>query len=445
MGYSISTPRWLQNAQWFIKLRWYAIIVALTSILGGNIFLNANLPFHNLYLLVFLLLLINVVYMLLIRSRVKAEKKLNIQHVRLFLNLQVSVDLFFLTAFLHFSGGIENPALVFYIFHMILSSILLPRIDSLLQATFSQLMFVMLIVLEYKMILPHYTLNENLLGLFKSDVTYLTIAIGIFSVTSYMVVILTSYVTRQLRDHELDLEHLNNELKEKDRIKNEYVLRLTHDIKGYVSSIKSSLEVINRRVYGEIDIKYVPFLDGANKVIKDLSRFIRDLLQLTRSKLEGGNDLEIVDINNLMDLVIEEMNVKTSEKKIKIELKIEHGQKKLEVLLISVKEMLTNLISNAIKYSNKNTTVTVDVKPFDQNFALFRISDQGVGIPKNEIKKLFKEFYRASNVKKKFEGTGLGLSIVKQIASNHEGQVWVESEEGKGTSFYVTLPYRKTK
>jgi len=441
MGYSVETPQWLQNAQWFVKLRWIAILLAALAIGFGIVFFHGKLPYVKLSFLVVFLILINIVYIITIKHRIRLNKKFNFQHLKLFLNIQVSVDFALLTAFLHYSGSIENPAIVFYIFHMVLSSILLPRLDSFLQTTFALCLFTLLLILEYQEILPHYTINQNLSGLFNTDIRYLVGAMGIFSITSYLVVFLTSYVTKQLREHELDLEKLNNELNEKDRIKNEYVLRLTHDIKSFVSGIKSNLEVINRKVHGEIPKEYDPFLKGTNKVIKNLSKFIKDLLQITRSKLMGDTEKEDVDISHLLNSVVEEMTPSAKKKNIHLDVQIEKGQKKLHVYALSIIELLNNLLSNAIKYSHNNSTIYIEAKAQNNYMAQFSISDEGVGIPADEMKKLFKEFYRASNVKKAFEGTGLGLSIVKQIVENHGGTIKVESVEDKWTTFHVILPY----
>ena len=434
-------PRWFQNAKWIIKLRWFAIACTFLITIISQYLFNISLPFNKIYILIVLLFFTNLVYLLTIYINTKNNKILHFRQIRLFLNLQVSVDLSFLTGLLHFSGGIENPVIVFYIFHIILSSILLPRIDSFIQATYTQILFICMVVLEYKNVLPHYALNEHLSDLLESDIRYLSFALFVFSTTSYMVVFLTSYVTRQLRKNELKLVKLNNKLNEKDKVKNEYVLRLTHDIKGYVTSIKSSLDVLNMGIYGEINERYKPFLESTNKILNQLSVFIRDLLRLTRSKLDGDQIKEDVVIHQLIHNVIDELKIQISEKKINITTKIEPDLKKLYAFPLSVKEMMINVIGNAIKYSSANGDVIIEAKKYNSKNALFTITDKGIGIPDNEIPQLFNEFYRASNASKEYEGSGLGLAIVKQIVYNHGGKVWIKSLPLKGTSVYITLPF----
>jgi two-component system phosphate regulon sensor histidine kinase PhoR len=106
----------------------------------------------------------------------------------------------------------------------------------------------------------------------------------------------------------------------------------------------------------------------------------------------------------------------------------------------SINEMVTNLLFNAIKYTPENKSVHIEAKSHD-DYVQIDIADTGIGIPAEEIKNVFDEFFRASNAKKREkDGTGLGLSIVKQIIERHGGKISVQSQEGQGTKFSVTLP-----
>jgi signal transduction histidine kinase len=107
---------------------------------------------------------------------------------------------------------------------------------------------------------------------------------------------------------------------------------------------------------------------------------------------------------------------------------------------VSIIEMTTNLLLNAIKYTPQAGSIKVAAKDDGDN-VLVEISDTGIGIPQEELPKVFDEFYRATNARKVEEdGTGLGLSISKQIVERHGGRIWVQSNEGPGTTFRFTLP-----
>ncbi|MFC1781465.1 sensor histidine kinase, partial [Planctomycetota bacterium] len=106
----------------------------------------------------------------------------------------------------------------------------------------------------------------------------------------------------------------------------------------------------------------------------------------------------------------------------------------------SINEMITNLLFNAIKYTPENKTVRIEAKNCDDQIQI-DISDTGIGIPADEIGNVFDEFFRATNaIKRENDGTGLGLSIVKQIVERHSGEISVQSQQDKGTTFTVILP-----
>ncbi len=106
---------------------------------------------------------------------------------------------------------------------------------------------------------------------------------------------------------------------------------------------------------------------------------------------------------------------------------------------IRIRQMLDNLIGNAIKYTPKDGTIRISLRAEDRQL-IFEISDTGPGIPLNEQFRIFEKFYRASNVLNGPKGSGLGLAIVKSIVENHQGRVWVKSTLGNGSTFMVVLP-----
>ena len=107
-----------------------------------------------------------------------------------------------------------------------------------------------------------------------------------------------------------------------------------------------------------------------------------------------------------------------------------------------IERVLINLLSNAIKFTPPNGTITVTVAPgLDNGYAVFSVSDTGIGIPASDIQKLFSEFFRVDNeINQNVKGTGLGLVLAKNIVQAHRGKMWVQSQVGVGTTFYFTLP-----
>jgi signal transduction histidine kinase len=256
----------------------------------------------------------------------------------------------------------------------------------------------------------------------------------------YLVVYMASYIATRLRRAEQAHRDANILLQEKDHIKDEYVLRLTHDIKGHLAAIQSCLDVVVHRIDSSFDKKQADFIDRAHNRTKQVTHFVRTLLRLTQMRLNNNTEMEIFSLKDAIHSGVLAVENKADEKSINLKTNIELTGDKIFGDLFSVEEMVTNILLNAIKYTPENGTVQVNAKEDGDSF-LVEVSDTGIGIPQDELPNVFDEFYRASNARKiERDGTGLGLPIVKQIVERHNGRVWVESEEKHGSKFYFTLP-----
>ena len=151
--------RLLKRAYWLIKLRWIAIAFVGAGTYVSSNFLEIELQDLALYSIAILLALYNLTVLLLLNHHAKKGDEVSYVEVKKIINVQISTDLLILTILLHFSGGIENPFIFYFIFHMIIASILLSLWDSYLQATFAVLVFGLLVLLEYLQLIPHYCLR----------------------------------------------------------------------------------------------------------------------------------------------------------------------------------------------------------------------------------------------------------------------------------------------
>jgi two-component system NtrC family sensor kinase len=124
-----------------------------------------------------------------------------------------------------------------------------------------------------------------------------------------------------------------------------------------------------------------------------------------------------------------------------LDLKLDIGQDLPELRgnPIRLRQLLDNLLSNAVKYSARGSTIQVSLHCEDSQL-IFSVADNGIGVPQSEHVRIFEKFYRASNVPDQVGGSGLGLAIVKSIVDSHQGRIWVESNIGKGSTFFVVLP-----
>jgi signal transduction histidine kinase len=168
---------------------------------------------------------------------------------------------------------------------------------------------------------------------------------------------------------------------------------------------------------------------------------INELMTLAKSQSkQRRREYGSVDLKVVTDRIHQTFEEKTAEKRLSFMVTVPEDLPKIRGDQEMVEQMLENLISNAIKYTPEGGRIGMTFWPGANESIRIVLSDSGIGIPKDDIPRLFTEFFRASNVKNVI-GTGLGLTIVKEIVDQHGGQIQVESEEGLGTTFVIHLPY----
>jgi signal transduction histidine kinase len=432
--------RLIKRAYWLIRLRWIAtVFLALGIFISRNIF-YISLQSSVLYSIATLLALYNMTIFLLLNHYTRVNGEVPYGSVKKIMNFQISADLLLLATLLHFSGGIENPFIFYFMFHMIIASILLSVRESYLQCTFAVLLFGLLILLEYMQLINHYCLEGFVERCLHRDSLFILGTYFVFSTAMYLVVYMASYIAKRLRRAEQARLEANILLQEKDHIKDEYVLRLTHDIKGHLASIQSCLDVVVLKKGNSFDEKKNHFIDRAHNRTKQVTRFVKMLLRLTQMRLSNNFEMEIFSLENAIKSSVLEVEHTASDKSIELKTNLELAGDKVFGDRFSIEEMVTNLMLNAIKYTPDHGIVEVNAKE-NGDYFLLEVNDTGIGIPQCEISKVFEEFYRASNARIiERDGTGLGLPIVKQIIERHRGKIWVESKEDCGSKFCISLP-----
>lgn len=230
-----------------------------------------------------------------------------------------------------------------------------------------------------------------------------------------------------------DITHL----KELDRIKSEFVTTVSHDLRSPLTAILGYVELIERT--GSLSDQQRGFIQRVRSSVEQITLLVSDLLDLGR--IEAGLDGAKEQLK-LGSLVRESAGNITELVEAKgLNLSLDLYDNSLEVLAdpIRMRQMIGNLLENAIKYTPDGGAIRLEVETEDDQVIL-RVKDSGPGIPPVDQPYLFDKFYRASNVCEDTPGTGLGLSIVKSIVDNHDGRIWVESNLGQGAVFTVVLP-----
>lgn len=238
------------------------------------------------------------------------------------------------------------------------------------------------------------------------------------------------------------LKDANEYLSQLDKMKDEFISMASHELNTPLAAIEGYLSMILEENMGKVDAKAKEYLGRAYESSKRLAELIMDLLNVSRIE-QGRLKMKFSKVNlvDLADSVIHELQVRSDAKK--LYLKVQADKKGLETWCDPdrVREVYVNLVNNAIKFTEKGGVTIKIHKKGDQ--LISEITDTGRGISKLEQSKLFQKFSQIKRDVDQQQGTGLGLYISKNFVELHNGRIWVESDEGKGATFYFELPVLK--
>lgn len=229
--------------------------------------------------------------------------------------------------------------------------------------------------------------------------------------------------------------------KEIEEIRNDLISIASHQLRTPLSEIKGLVGLLEENVAGPLNIKQQEYLNLMKNANDRMINLVNDLLNVSR--IEQGRlqlNLEPVSLGEIAKEIFQTLKLQATEKKQIFSLTIDSNIPKVVADKDKTKEVISNLMENALKYTYPKGTITARVSAnADQVWVL--VKDNGVGIPKNKQKDLFKKFSRVENPLSRItSGTGLGLYAVKQLVERQNGSVWFESNEGKGSTFAFSLP-----
>jgi PAS domain S-box-containing protein len=236
-----------------------------------------------------------------------------------------------------------------------------------------------------------------------------------------------------------------SERKRIEQIKDEFIGMVSHELRTPLTAIKGSIDLLSDEAVGSINQEQKNMLIAGKRNVERLTRLINEVLDL--QKLRSGKlDMHWTceDIKAVIQEAVETMQVQAKEKKLGISLCLDENLPSgIFMDRDRIIQVLLNLLSNAIMFSSEGL-ITITAKPHEQKLRI-SVSDQGIGIAKEDIPKLFTHFTQlASSQYRKVGSTGLGLAICKQLIESHHGQIWVNSEPGQGSVFTFEIPLERT-
>lgn len=234
------------------------------------------------------------------------------------------------------------------------------------------------------------------------------------------------------------------ELKEIEEVKSQFVNMVAHELRAPLAAIEGYLTAYLTGVAGTDPQFNRQMLERARLRAKSLMELVNDLLQFVR--LESKKIVrkkELLDMSDIIINTVELLKQQGESKDLVFQLNIPDNLPRIEADRAEMEQLITNLVSNAIKYNVKNGKVIISASP-DTQFLNISVADTGIGIEEESLNRIFDEFYRVQGAKTRYTtGTGLGLSIVKRIVESHFGRIEVESVIEKGTTFTVKLPLKQ--
>jgi len=447
----------------FVTVRWITILGIIVATLIASKVFHIGFPTLAAYGICVFVVLCNLALMYQSRSLERMQTGLLIHRARTYGTIHLLLDLLAFIVLLHFTGGIENPFVFYFVLHIIGASMILHyRVVYML--AISKIVAVMLLVgLEYAWGkygwgIPHVNLVGFANPALYQQGSYILAVLIVLATALFATAYMATSVSGELRKRQREVVQLSQRLLKKrtgelelaskavaklEEEKNRFLRFLgiaAHDLKAPLTAIQGFFWVMLGGYSGELTEKQRNMLERSSYRIKELLNLISDLLDIPR--IETGQivqEMKQVSLRQIIKASLGDLRDLAKQKKLKLKVELPPGLPKVYGSAPRLQQVITNLVNNAINFT-PHGRVTLRVNDGDSEIRV-EVLDTGIGIPPQDLPRMFEDFFRASNVETK--GTGLGLSITKRIVEAHGGRIWVESpcpETNTGSRFTFTLP-----
>jgi two-component system phosphate regulon sensor histidine kinase PhoR len=434
----------LNNLRWFTNVRWIVVAVFVAIGLVGRLMpgmvqqLGVHPPVRWPWTMAIALAITNGFFCVIVRC-VNERGPRHVVEANLW--LQIVADLAAITLLVHIVGSTNTFVCFTYLFHIVIACIFFAPMRSLMVLVLAVVLYLGCVTAELSGLWPSKGIlivnPAGTVGQGGNMISGLAVsAVLIWSVVWYFV----SSLSRSVRERDRKISEVNDQLLFAQEEKNREVLRTTHDLKAPFSGIESNIQVLKLQHWDGMS-------EGARELIEriqvrshTLSERIRDILVLGKLRTQAAREdgPVIVDLKAVLEAVAAELADKAAERDITVSVSVQAAQVRSAPKQLAI--LFSNLLANAISYSRDGEGVEV-VSRKDDDAAVVSIIDHGIGIADDALPHVFEEYFRSAEASKfNRASTGLGLAIVRRIALNLGLGIKVSSEQGKGTSFEVTIP-----
>jgi signal transduction histidine kinase len=426
---------------WFIVLRWIACAGVAATLAAVRLARLYDLPYPLLFAVTGLLGLLNLSFAAWFRLLKRGN--LSRRETAAFFHAQIVCDFTLLFFLVYFTGFLENPFCFFFVFHVLLTAFIFS--SKVVYAYVGALVTLIAgaFLAEFLQLVPHYSLWAPSAGSYLRQ--NLPRAAGLVSILLISAYLITS-IKRRLEEKGQRIEVELDRYKNLDKIKSNFILQVTHELRGPIAAVSGYHEMLLRGIGGQSPPKTLEIVRKANHRTDNLLTIIDEMIDYAYMKSQGEvrPARSRLALRGAIEENLELLETQAAAKQITL---AANAPKDLWVPATRdlLKIILGNLVHNAIKYSPPRTTVSVTAQAEGQEVHIL-VRDEGYGIEPQELEKIFEEFYRTRAARQlERDGTGLGLPIVKRAVESLAGRISVYSELGKGTTFHIFLPVLEAK
>lgn len=421
-----------ERLAWLINLRWISIIALLFCVPVADKMFGFFIGFKAITIIAVILIIINLLYFFIARYYPFSDEYQELA----FLELQILIDLLIISFVIHYSGGIGNPFYFLYLVQVILSGIIFPgKVLPYFNAIVAAVLLTVWTVLEHLFVVDKYLLHEE-----PSTALIITSLLA-FYITNFAGIYIINNFMNGYRSLKRIIDEKNEQLERAIKDRSRTFRFAAHELKSPMIAIQSTLDVVKSLFSNELPPEVKEMVLKAERRSSQVIDMIKEMITVTQYNLGMEKPVfENVEFDNWLFDIVNHHKVYADSKN--LQMIYNHLPLPLNITIDTngFEKVVSNLVNNALRYTPSGGKVIVEPFISDYTFG-FTVKDTGIGIPEEDIEKIFEEFYRSKNAREAEQiGTGLGLNLVKEIVQHYKGEISVKSELGKGSEFKVEFP-----